>query len=127
MSHNKINFQIIIVSSIVLNKMLLKFNIDLLNQYNFIYDDTRIIMLKTGNYIFNLNCLFDQHVKIGLLINDNLIHEKDSENNLINFHEIINTKTFDIITIQNLLDYDIKIIDNINFPNNNVIELIKIN
>ncbi len=122
------SFQILINSSFIVNKMLLKYNINLfVNNNNFFYNESRIIMLKPGNYIFNLSCYFDQCVKLGLIINDKTIYEMDSQNNLINFHEIINTKICDTITIQNLSNYDIQILNHLNFPNNNLLKLTRIN
>jgi len=101
--------------------MLFIFYKQLTNNNNyFMFNENNIIIIKSGNYIININCEFDQDVIIELNINNINIFQIESYNNLLNFHNILKLNNYDNINLKNLSNCDI------NIKNNNHIKLIKI-
>jgi hypothetical protein len=90
MSHSNFIIEIAIKSQIIQNNMLFDFCKSLMRCNNyFIINKNNIIIIKSGNYILNISCEFDQNVIIELNINNININQIESENNLLNFHDII--------------------------------------
>jgi len=122
MSHSNFIIEIAIKSQIIQNNMLFDFCKSLMRCNNyFIINKNNIIIIKSGNYILNISCEFDQDVIVELNINNININQIESENNLLNFHDIIKLNNYDSINIKNLTNCDI----NINNHNNHI-KLIKI-
>jgi hypothetical protein len=121
MSKSNFIIEIAIRSQKILNNMLFNFYKQLTNNNNyFMLNENNIIIIKSGNYIININCEFDQDVIIELNVNNINTHQIESDNNLIIFHDIIKFDNYDNINIKNLSNCDI------NIKNNNHIKLIKI-
>jgi hypothetical protein len=121
MSHSNFIIEIAIKSQIIQNNMLFEFYKSLMNSNNyFILNKTNIIIIKSGNYILNISCKFDQDVIVELNINNTNIHQIESENNLLSFHDILKLNYYDNINIKNVS------ISDINIDNRNYIKLIKI-
>lgn len=117
------SIEIAIKSQKIQNNMLFEFCKSLMNHNNyFILNTTNIIIIKNGNYIINISCEFDQDVIVELNINNTNIHQIESENNLLSFHDILKLNKYDNINIKNSLNSDI---NNCNH-NRNYIKLIKV-
>ena len=100
--------------------------IDNMNKQKYFYiDKSNIIIIKDGNYILGISCEFNQDVKLAIKINNIIINEIESENNIINFYDTIKLFYNDIINFENLSTCDINI-KNFSIINNNIIKLIKI-
>jgi mannose/fructose/N-acetylgalactosamine-specific phosphotransferase system component IIB len=84
-----------------------------------------MVIIKSGNYILSLSCEFYQNVVLGLKINEIIINEIQSEDNFINFHNVIKLNSNDIINFENISVNDIEV-KNLLIINNNKIKLIKI-
>lgn len=115
------------LKSITLHQnILFDFYKDYLDKQNYFYiDESNIIIIKNGNYILGFSCEFNQDVVLGIKINNIIINEIESENNIINFYDTINLLKNDIINFENLSTYDINI-KKFSIINNNFIKLIKI-
>jgi hypothetical protein len=100
-----------------------------LNNFNthnyFFLDESNIVIIKSGNYILSLSCEFYQNVVLGLKINEIIINEIQSEDNFINFHNVIKLNSNDIINFENISVNDIEVKNSL-IINNNKIKLIKI-
>jgi len=90
---------------------------------NFTYCKDNITIINSGHYILNLSCQINHYGEIGLLINNETKAIIKSENQIINFHEIIYFNLNDIIKIQNVSNLDIKTIDNQNIPSDNYVQI----
>jgi hypothetical protein len=96
------------------------------NTKNYFYlDESNIVIIKSGNYILSLSCEFNQNVVLGLKINEIIINEIQSEDNFIDFHDVIKLNSTDIINFENISENDIEVINSL-IINNNKIKLIKI-
>lgn len=118
----------IATKSINFNKNIL-FNFSLNKNYNtknyFYLDQTNIVIVKSGNYILSLSCEFYQNVVLGLKINEIIINEIQSEDNFINFHDVIKLNSNDIINFENISTYNIEV-KKPSLVHNNNFKLIKI-
>lgn len=114
------------LKSITLHQnILFDFYKNYLDKQNYFYiDESNIIIIKDGNYILGVSCEFNQDVVLGIKINNIIINEIESENNIINFYDTINLLKNDIINFENLSTYDINIKE-FSIINNNFIKLIK--
>lgn len=115
------------LKSITLHQnILFDFYKDYLDKQNYFYiDETNIIIIKDGFYLLGCSCEFNQDVVLGIKINNIIINEIESENNIINFYDTLKLLKNDIINFENLSTYDINI-KNFSIINNNFIKLIKI-
>ncbi len=124
------NNQIKIKNSIIKNNDFFVFEYNYCDSYNIIddliYNEVNVKILNPGFYILNVTCQIDQNSQIGLVVNNEIKSLFDSENNLINIHEIMKFTSNDIIKIQNLSNSYIQITDNSHVPSNNFILIQKI-
>ncbi len=124
------NNQIKIKNSIIKNNDFFVFEYNYCDSYNniddFIYNKVNVKILNSGFYILNVTCQIDQNSQIGLVVNNEIKSLFDSENNLINIHEIIQFTSNDIIKIQNLSNSNIQTTDNSCIQSNNFIQIQKI-
>ncbi len=124
------NNQIKIKNSIIKNNDFFVFEYNYCDSYNniddFIYNKVNVKILNSGFYILNVTCQIDQNSQIGLVVNNEIKSLFDSENNLINIHEIIQFTSNDIIKIQNLSNSNIRTTDNSYTSSNNFLQIQKI-
>lgn len=103
-------YQIMIKSQLILNNMLFKFYKSNLDKIDYILlDEFNLLIVKSGSYTINISCEFYTDVIIGLFLNNVNINEIVSENEIINFHDIINVSNNDHINIKNLSNCEINI------------------